>query len=769
MVGFRSTVQHPRRDARLAVWRGRVEQWLRRSVRMVLAMLLVSVAARAPALAQHTTLADSVEVSKVSFNGARAFSDDLLATTIVTAPTRCISLRVLCWLNVGSERQYLDGRTLGSDIVRLRVFYYQQGFREAEITVDTVRNRGSVRVAFNIREGDPVRVPTLAFDGADGLPSSVTRDLPLAPGQPLSLVAYEAARDTVIGRLNNLGYALADALARYRIPADSPYAAHVRYELIPGNRARFGDIDVAGAERVAPAVVRRMLDFRSGDVYSHDAVLRSQRNLFAQELFRHVEIRAAQSVTTDTLVDIIVQVNEARLHRVRFGLGLSTADYLNAEGRWISSSFLGGARRLELRGRVSNLFAQPLGQTLFFEDPTHDIYGRLAGGISADFSQPWFFHASNTLGAGVYFERYSLPGVFVRTGGGGYLSSTRALGSGSSFTLGYRPELTRLETAGGDRIFCLGFLACGPSDVDALRELHWLSPFVASFTLDRSNSIFSPSRGYTLRIDAEHAGAPTGSDFSYSRVLADLIDYSTLARDLVLATRVRLGWAGQLGATDTVLGVHPQKRFFAGGPNSVRGFAYYRLGPKLLTVDATRRLALPGEQGGAGCSAQQINDGTCDAGPLAERRPDQFSVRPTGGTMLYEGNLEVRFPVLGENVHGATFLDFGQLSADRQSNRLRDLAWTPGLGFRYFSPIGPLRVDVGYNPRGSERLTVVTTEVEYCPEGGGPCQDIEPGVVYDHTRLRNTEILRPLDAVSWDPRTSFFDRLQLHFSIGQAF
>lgn len=446
---------------------------------------------------------------------------------------------------------------------------------------------------------------------------------------------------------------------------------------------------------------------------------------------------------------------------------------MNAEGRWTSLNFLGGARRLELRGRVSNVFANSFGQnlTLLFENPTDEIYRQLAGSIAADFSQPHLFDARNTLGASVYLERYSLPNVFVRSGGGGYLSFTRAFDPTNSLTLGYRPELTKLETGGGDRIFCLGFLACEPSDIEALRELHWLSPVVASWTLDRSNSIFEPSRGFAIRIDAEHAGSLTGSDFSYSRVLADFTDYSTLTRNLVFATRLRFGWAGQLGAADTILGVHPQKRFFAGGPNSVRGFAYYRLGPKLLTVDAAEWLARPAdsENDGAGCTAQQINGGTCDAGTLADSSPELFEVRPTGGTVLFEGNVELRFPVFRDHVRGATFLDFGQVWVDRESAGLGDLVWAPGVGIRYFSPIGPLRVDIGYNPLGAEHLELVTTEVEYCPATGGECEAIEPDRIYDSTTLRNTEQLRPLGSVEWHPRDSFFDRLQLHFSIGQAF
>jgi outer membrane protein assembly factor BamA len=94
---------------------------------------------------------------------------------------------------------------------------------------------------------------------------------------------------------------------------------------------------------------------------------------------------------------------------------------------------------------------------------------------------------------------------------------------------------------------------------------------------------------------------------------------------------------------------------------------------------------------------------------------------------------------------------------------LRALAWTPGVGIRYTSPIGPIRVDVGYNPAGSERLAVVTTEVCH-RTAEDACVDIEPGVSYPLEELGNRRNLRSLPSVMWQP-----ERFQFHFSIGQAF
>lgn len=727
--------------------------------------------------AAHAQRPDSVETRSVSFVGAHAFGSEELRSAIATTSTSCLALLPFCWLGLGLDRQYFDPRVLGADVVRLRVLYYQGGYREATVAVDSTRTPDGMRLRFLIHEGRPIVIDSLTFEGREGLPNAITRNLPIAVGQPFSLVHYEAARDSIIARLNNRGYAYADVLLSYFIPRESPYSARIHYHLLPGMHTRFGAITVTGTRQVSPTVVRRMLVFHQGDAYSYDAILRSQRNLFGLEVFRHAEISASPATAADSVLDVHVQVNEGDLYRVRFGAGLSTADMLNAEGRWTSRNFLGGARHLEIRGRVSNLLADRFSRLPGFEN-AGGIYGRISGSLTADFQQPWIFGPRNTLGTGMFVERRTLPDVYVRTAVGAYLTMSRRVGNTGAITLGYRPEFTRLESE-GDLIFCVSFIACGSTEINALRDPHWLAPVSLTLSQDRSNSLFAPTRGYTVRIEAEHAARATGSDFAYDRVLGDVTGYHEPFRRVVVAARLRPGWAHDLGGPEAGLGLHPQKRFFAGGANSVRGFAQYRLGPKLLTVDAARVLARPDSAlGWVGCTAQSINDGSCDPALLAARAPGRFDVRPVGGAASLEGNIEVRFPVFREKVRGAAFLDFGQVWRTPHDVSLRTVAWTPGLGIRYFSAVGPIRIDIGYNGGGAEGVTVFTTEVQARTADG--TEPIQEGKVYSYQQLENLKTLRPLNEVSWNPyrhwdpatgtwHTSFTDRLQLHFSIGQAF
>jgi outer membrane protein assembly factor BamA len=719
-----------------------------------------------PAAAQRGAL-EPVEILSVDFRGADRIPAAALRTAIGTVPTQCISaaLQPLCWLGISRDRHYLDARTLAADLFRLRVYYYQRGFREARVELDTLRTARGMRIGFLIEEGQPVIARRVSVQGAEEVGRDITRNLPVRTGLPFSMIDLEGSRDSLVGRLENLGYAGAEVLANYDIIGGG-YDVDVEFLVLPGRLTRFGPVVITGVDRVQPRVVERMLTFREGDAFSRQALLRSQRNIYGLEVFRHVEISTPRLQQGDTVLPVRVQVNEGDLHRVRLGVGMSTTDYLNAEGRWVSRNFAGAGRRLELRGRVTNIVADPLRYMKPPFESCTGIYCDIAGSAAFDFTQPWFFGPQNAIGAGMFLERFSLAGVYVRTSQGAYGSFTRSLGRGAAVSIGYRPELTRLESD-GDLIFCVNFVACEARDIDVLREPHWLAPLAVGASLDRSNNIFAPTRGFILRVDGEFAAAQTGSEYSYVRMLADFSSYREPFRGIVLASRLRPGYARAVGEQGTGLGLHPQKRFFAGGPNSVRGFAQYRLGPKLLTADAAGVLAQPADGFGAGCTAQQINAGTCDVSAVARDYPGRLDVRPTGGAIMLEGNLEVRYPIWSERLRGATFVDVGQVWRDRDDVSLSGLRLTPGLGIRYFSPVGPIRIDVGYNAGGAERLTVVTTEV--CDTRQVPCADIEPDVSYAPGDLANRRKLRTLPAVLWQPYSSFGSRLQFHFSIGQAF
>ncbi len=732
-----------------------------------LVAVALSLAWAAPAVGQRS------EVVELRFRGNDAFGRSDLANAIVTEPPSC-RLPILCAVGIGQEYSELDPQTMEADAYRLKVYYFERGYREAQVTTDTVAvDSGKVEVTFRIQEGRPVRVSAVAIEG---LPADLTRrSLPLRAGQPFDVVQYEATRDTLQNRLWNSGWAHAQVLVGYTIQRDEPYRAAVRYTVYPGTRARFGAIRVEGTEEVEPEVVHRMLTFEEGSRYNRRALLQSQRNLYGLQLFRYANVEANTDAQPDSVVPVTVQVAEGNTHKVRLGGGANNLECATVEGQWTSRNFLGQGRRLTVQTRVGNLFIDQCG---WLVNDAYTSYTHLTGLASIDFTQPWFFGPRNSIGVGLFAERRNVPDVFVRSALGGYLSLSRSLGRGASLTLAYRPELTDLLTD-NELFFCVNFVACTFEAIGDLQKPHWLSPITLSFTMDRTDALFTPSEGFIVRLDLEHAASYTGSDFAYTRLLGESSQYFGSEDGVVVATRIRGGVGIPHGdGTSQSLGLNPQKRFFAGGANSVRGFQQFRLGPTLLGIDAVPNL-VDGDIDstavveGAGCTMAEVNGGTCDASALPDSR---FDRRPTGGQVLLEGNVELRFPLpIGSGrLRGALFVDAGQVWATRADFDLGDIVATPGFGFRYQSPIGPIRLDLALNTQGPQRLTVLTTGVETCLKGESGCQP----VLYSDNRdmLKNTSNVVRLPAVYYGSGLNqvntlgdFLKQIQIHFSIGQAF
>lgn len=718
------------------------------------------------------------EIRALSFEGNRSFSDRALANSILTRQTVCRSfiLQPFCWSGAefAQDPAFLNPRVFAQDFVRVHLFYRQRGYREVQ--VDTVIHRETptqVALTFRIEEGEPVRIMSLDVRGIDGVPGSpLDANLPVSRGDPLDMVVLEAARDTITERLRNRGFAHADVLRNLFIPTESPREAEVEFDVYTGPVARFGEIRVEGNEAVADRVVRRMLPFQEGSLYSQEDLFQAQRNLFNLEIFRHAAVIQDLDHLPDSIVPLTVQVNEGNARRVRAGGGWNNADCFTTETRWASRNFMGGARRLVLRGRVSNVLTPTLEESIC-SDAGSGEFARLNWLTSVEFTQPWIFSPRNTFTGQAFAERQSVPDVYIRESLGLTLSLTRTLGRSTPLTLSYQPQLGRLSAA--EVFFCTNFLVCSPGEIELLERRNRLSPVALSFAYDATDSPVSPRRGHTVAAEAEHASRFTGSNFGYERLLAESTFFQPLPWDMVLGARARGGWLNAapfrgLEATDraSIRIAHPQKRFYAGGANSVRGYAQSQLGPRVMTVGVEELIFPRDDAAEAICAPGEVADLSCDAGALAE---GAFESRPTGGSAVLEGNLELRFPLWGPFLRGVAFVDVGQVWPEWGAVRLGEIVATPGVGLRYGTPIGPIRMDVAYRPPARQELPVITSLIRpFRPEVDDPARRLRPtgGDPIDWVLV--DELARLTRPVSFEEASGFsFQRLQFQFSIGHAF
>jgi len=666
-----------------------------------------------------------------------------MGTAVATDRTRCTStlfkIIPFCLLTnwgFAHDRAYLDTRQLAADLLRLRLFYRRRGYRS--VRVDTAVNRldGTAEVTFRVEEGEPIRIDSLRVTGTD---AAITEErarglLPVGPGDPLDLTGLQSGEAEIVNYLRDNGYPEAVVLRGYFIPTGEA-GARVTLNVEPGPRARIGAVDVTGTEALSPVVIRRFMDVDEGDLYSQERILEGQRSLYGLEAIRYANVQTAPMEEADSLYRLTAEITEAPMRRVRGGGGFTTTDCIQTEGRFVHRNLFGGARRFEASASLSNILAREFQGGLpcpgVSEDP---VFQKLNYQFQLNMRQPYFLDGRNRLDASLFLGRESVPDIYVRNTRGGELSVTRRLQPGMNLSLGVRPELTSFGESSADVFFCVSFGICAPDDIADLVQSRWLSPVRAGWQYDRTNAAFSPTDGFYVNLEGEMADRFTGSDYPYMRFVLDAADFSTVAEDLVFAVHLRSGLVEATGGGTFDGGevVHPRKRFFAGGPNSVRGFDQFLLGPTVLLLNANEY---------------------CIGPPLEEcvpgLPPSAFEERPVGGNTLIESSFELRWRT-SEDWEVVGFLDVGELAAGL--GNIEAPVASPGLGVRFFSPVGPLRLDVGYDPSGPKQLPVVAEFAE--------------------NRLSELGFPVRYDPIGYDdpaPLTEFVRRLQVHLSIGEAF
>jgi len=671
------------------------------------------------------------------------------------------------------ETRTLDHLELARDVVRIKVYYYKRGYRETE--VDTVVTRAKshtnrVRVTFKITEGLPVMVDSVVvLRPSDTLLTAKTIEhaVLLHAGHPLDLVALDTSHVRLRDALWNKGYA--DAIITDTIQVhDSARTAEVTIKVNPRWIATVESVTVHGDSILPPTIVQRMITLQPGNIYKRDNVIESQHALYSSNLFRRATIVLPPRGDSAKLIDI--NVDEARLHSVKLSAGFNTVDFVQTEGKYTDYNFFGNARRLELHLVISNLLAPALNGTGIFRDVLADnglpgdsshAYLKPTYQASIDVTQRWFGDPRNTVGVGLFSHRTSAPGIYIDKGYGTSLSFTRNVAPRTPLSLVYRYEEAQVEA--GDVYFCVNYGVCQQTTIGLLRNRNALSPVSLDYYMDRTNDEFNASDGYAARADVEHASKYTFSDFRYNRVSGEATIFRAFGK-AVLAGHLRGGWVRALSSSSTTTAdglndiLHPRKRFYAGGANSVRGYGENQLGPRILTIDPEKLIS------DAGCTTANIANGTCNPGGHGPPRTlggdstsvpsSDFTSLPTGGTSLLEGSIEYRFPFVMKNLQAAVFLDGGYVGAGSSDVTKGKAAVTPGFGVRYLSPVGPIRVDLGFRPSITDNLTVITEVVD--PDGTHRLVEL-------HTQ-RDYNPVQDGSGIS-----KLLNHFALHLSIGQAF
>lgn len=532
------------------------------------------------------------------------------------------------WNPFAAHPVYVEG-TAEPDAERIARHYRTLGYFETRVTPEVVRSADGreVEVVFSVEEGEPVRLVERGIELppellAEHEPEHFLDALPIAVGDVFSLERYEGAKRELLARVAEAGRPLASVEGGADVDVRTR-EARITWRVVPGPRVRFGPVAIEGLTRTDASLVRREITIEEGDVYSLSALRETRANIQTLRIFGSVIVRPLperahvgadpQEVTWP----IEVSLQERPPRSVRLGVGWGTDDHLRLQAGYEHRNWLGGARHLDARLRWTGLergaqatLAQPhflaRGQNLLIDNrlayertPAYDAE-RLRGELRV---------------ARPFGERWS--------GSLGWAYSWSAVGDASARASRFLDDPERRVFLSGPRATLRRSTVVNPLDArDGSRAELVVTPWLSGL-----------------------------SDVGFAAIEANAAAFEPLG-PVVLAGRLRLGTLQPYGGSSADQIPLPE-RFFSGGGSSVRGFSFWRLGP---------------------------------------RRADG---QPIGGASVIEASAELRFPIRGP-LGGVAFVDAGQVDLDPWGWKLGELTYSLGAGLRFSTPLGPIRLDIAH-------------------------------------------------------------------------
>jgi outer membrane protein insertion porin family/translocation and assembly module TamA len=633
-------------------------------------------------------------VRGLAFQGNKSLPKTLLTSSIATTSSSWFASNGLVrWIGLG-EKRFFNELEFQRDVLRLEVLYRRSGFPDVEVDTIVRRTPEDVYVTFKITEGRPIVVTDFTVTGLDSLPPKERRGvgerLPMRRGQPFNLAALQASVDTVLFRLRSRGYPRADAFREYTVDS-AARTATAGIDIAPGQRMTVGTIRVEGTERVDSNVVRELMITREGRIYSESELFASQANLYRSDLFRlaAVGLDSAAFDPEGTTVPLVVRIVESPRYRARATAGYATQDCFRTSGGLTRRNFLGAGRVLDVSARLSKIgVGAPLDfglqNTFLCSALKEDSIGssKLNYNVAASVRRPAFISPQASITVSAFSERRSEFAIYLREDIGSSLALQRESNVWRDpITLSYTFAYGR--TLATPAVFCSYFNACTAETRSLQQQRRPLAILGLRAAQVRVNSPVEPSRGHVYSGEVAWSSTLLGSsEFQqFSRFVLEGRWYFPLMRDVVLATRLRGGvvFGGGVSSLDVPSFIPVEQRFYGGGPNDVRGYSFNQLGPVVYVVDSAN---VP--------STGIQNVASDDVVPYA-----------TGGNSLAVGNVEVRVPspLLGSTLRFAAFVDVGSVWQRGGSTPTPfGLRFTPGVGVRLQTPVGPFRLDVAYNP-----------------------------------------------------------------------
>jgi outer membrane protein insertion porin family len=616
----------------------------------------------------------------VVIEGNRYFSTDLLTSRLQVQPASFFS------------RGRFSQGMVHDDAASIAALYQSNGFLQSqvrpEVQDDYQGKKGNLFIVYDIIEGQQTHVADLKLEGNSALTTKqLLTVVSSKKGQPYSTANVTSDRDNILAYYFDQGFP--NAQFEPTATAAGPNQVNLVYRLTEGQRVDVSQVLLAGYRYTRPGIISRQVVVKAGGPLREGDVIATQQKLYNLAVFERVQVGPQNPDGDYPEKTVVVAVQEGRRYTLSYGFGFEAqrlASTSNPNATNLNASPLGilEVSKNNVGGRAQTVSLRLRGSTLEYQ-------GVLSYAAPNFLTYPWL----NLIISGLA-DKASYVNTFTATRYEGSVQLSQTVSP--STTLLYR-YFYRHVTATN--------LNVSVEEVPLFSQPTKVSGFEETWVRDRRDNAADPTHGTFNTADLSVATRSLGSTATFLRFSVQNSTYTPFHHaSLVFARNTTFGIEDAFnGSAEDDIPL--PERFFAGGGTSLRGFSLNQAGPR-----------------------------------------DPTTGFPVGGLAMLVFNQELRFPMhlplVGSHLGGAVFYDAGNVFSDIHhvslrytplpapsgcqpgttiSNTLSEcpnlnyFSHTVGFGFRYGTPIGPVRLDFGYqlNP----------AQFESCSTTASPCPMIQ--------------------------------------------